>query len=224
MDRRRHAVQFEALQRRVLAALNRGVEQTGCRRTQATCQNLLKLWPALWGFVSNPGVPPTNNEAERSIRSIVLKRKIAGPTRSRRGDEFIARGFSVVETCRRRGRNLADYMHQAVIAWIDKAPRPSLLPAPALPTGRPAPCAHHYRYPSLCVRWGAEYVPPAHPRCRIPGHAQPLQEPSANTLRTTHCGLDQSTRRAHSHPENTPVLHRKLITPGAAKSLTRSGQ
>lgn len=129
------AAQFETLQRRVLAALNRGVEQTGCRRTQATCQNLLKLWPALWGFVSNPEVPPTNNEAERSIRAIVLKRKISGPTRSRRGDEFIARGFSVVETCRRQGRDLIDYMHQAVIAWIDKTPHPSLLPPLAVPSG-----------------------------------------------------------------------------------------
>jgi len=127
-ERDKTAAQFEALQRRVHTALTRGVEQTGCPRTQATCQNLLKLWPALWGFVGNPAVPPTNNEAERSIRSIVLKRKISGPTRSKRGDEFIARGFSVVETCRRQGRDLLAYMHQAVIAWIDDAPHPSLLP------------------------------------------------------------------------------------------------
>jgi transposase len=131
----RSAAQFEALQRRVRAALDRGAAQTGCRRTQATCQNLLKLWPALWGFVNHPQVPPTNNDAERSIRSIVLKRKISGPTRSRRGDEFIARGFSVVETCRRQGRDLIDYMHQAVLAWIDKAPHPSLLPPQAAPSG-----------------------------------------------------------------------------------------
>ncbi|GAA0746342.1 IS66 family transposase [Ideonella azotifigens] len=129
-ERGKAGAQFEALQRRVHTALTRGVEQTGCPRTQATCQNLLKLWPALWGFVGNPAVPPTNNEAERSIRSIVLKRKISGPTRSKRGDEFIARGFSVVETCRRQGRDLLAYMHQAVIAWIDKAPHPSLLPPP----------------------------------------------------------------------------------------------
>ena len=129
------AAQFEALQRRVHSALNRGTAQTGCRRTQATCQNLLKLWPALWGFVNHPQVPPTNNDAERSIRSIVLKRKISGPTRSRGGEEFIARGFSVVESCRRQGRDLIDYMHQAVIAWINKAPHPSLLPVQAAPSG-----------------------------------------------------------------------------------------
>ena len=131
----KNAAQFEALQRRVRSALERGVAQTGCRRTQATCQNLLKLWPALWGFVNHPQVPPTNNDAERSIRAIVLKRKISGPTRSRRGDEFIARGFSVVETCRRQGRDLIDYMLQAVLAWINKSPHPSLLPAQPAPSG-----------------------------------------------------------------------------------------
>ena len=59
----------------------------------------------------------------------MLKRKISGPTRSRRGDEFIARGFSAFETCRRQGRDLFDYLHGAVIAWIDKTAPPSLMPA-----------------------------------------------------------------------------------------------
>ena len=69
----------------------------------------------------------------RSI-SIVLKRKISGPTRSRRGDEFIANGFSVYESCRRQGRDLIGYMLSAVIAWIDKTAHPSLL-ATAVPSG-----------------------------------------------------------------------------------------
>ena len=129
------ACAFEPLQHRVRHALIRGAEQTQCRRTQAACQNLLKLWPALWSFVGNPTVPPTNNDAERAIRGIVLKRKISGPTRSKRGDEFIARGFSVHESCRRQGRDLIDYMHQAVIAWINKVPHPTLLPPKAVPSG-----------------------------------------------------------------------------------------
>ncbi len=59
------AMQFAALQRSVHSALIRGIEQTGCRRTSATCQNLLNVWPALWSFVHNPLAPPTNNDAER---------------------------------------------------------------------------------------------------------------------------------------------------------------
>ena len=59
---------------------------------------MLALWPALSGFVTDPGVEPTNNAAEQALRSIVLKRKITGPSRSRRGDEFIANGFSAYES------------------------------------------------------------------------------------------------------------------------------
>ncbi len=128
------AEQFAPLQRRVRAALERGAAQTACRRTAATCANILALWPALWGFLTHAGVEPTNNAAEQALRAIVLKRKISGPTRSRRGDEFLARGFSALESCRRQGRDLLDYLHQTLIAWIDKAPAPSLMPAPA-PSG-----------------------------------------------------------------------------------------
>lgn len=101
-------------------------QQLDGQRTANTCANLLKLWPALWGFlwgfITHPGVEPTNNATEQALRGIVFKRKISAPTRSRRGDEFIARGFSVHETCRRQGLDLWAYLHRAVVAWIDKAP------------------------------------------------------------------------------------------------------
>jgi transposase len=128
------AVEFEPLQCRLRQALQAATAQPTCRRTAATCANLLKLWPALWGFISHPGVEPTNNAAEQALRSIVLKRKISGPTRSRRGDEFIARGYSVVETCRRQGRDALDYIHAALLSFIDKTAPPSLLPTSA-PSG-----------------------------------------------------------------------------------------
>ena len=124
------AEQFEPITRRVRRALEQGAAQVLCKRTANTCANILKLWPALWGFITHPGVEPTNNAAEQALRGIVLKRKISAPTRSRRGDEFIARGFSVHETCRRQGLDLWAYLHRAVVAWIDKAPHPSLIPVP----------------------------------------------------------------------------------------------
>ena len=131
---KRSAEQFEPIMRRLRRALEQGVEQRRCSRTANTCANLLKLWPALWGFITHPGVEPTNNAAEQALRSIVLKRQISGPTRSRRGDDFIARGFSVHETCRRQGLDRWAHLHRAVLAWIDKLPHPSLLPL-AAPSG-----------------------------------------------------------------------------------------
>jgi transposase len=122
------AGQFQPLQRRIERTLIRGRDQLACRRTAATCANLLKSLPSLWTFLRESRVEPTNNDAERALRSIVIKRKISGPTRSRRGDEFIARAFTVQESCRRQGRDLWGFLHQAVTAWIDKTTPPSLLP------------------------------------------------------------------------------------------------
>jgi transposase len=130
-DRGRKSEQFVPLQQRMRVALERGVAQTACSRTANTCANLLKLWPALWTFLARPDVEPTNNAAEQALRGIVIKRKISGPTRSRRGDEFIAWGFTAWESCRRQSRDFVDFMHQAVTAWVDKTTPPSLVPTPA---------------------------------------------------------------------------------------------
>lgn len=130
---------LQGLQRRVRQALQTGTAQTACSRTANTCGNVLKLWPALWSFTTNDKLAPTNNAAEQALRSLVLKRKISGPTRSLRGDQFLARGFTAHETCLRQGRDLWEFMHQAVHAFIAKTAPPSLMPQPAtlsaVPTG-----------------------------------------------------------------------------------------
>jgi len=130
---------LDGLKRRMRAALELGAQQQQCSRTANTCANILKLWPALWTFTTNPSLVPTNNAAEQALRSIVLKRKISGPTRSLRGDQFLSRGFSVHESCLRQGRDLWDFMHSAVHAFIANTAPPSLLPRPdpvaAVPSG-----------------------------------------------------------------------------------------
>ena len=136
---RLHGQGLQGLQRRVRTALEQGARQTQCSRTAHTCANVLALWPALWSFTTNAVLQPTNNAAEQALRSLVLKRKISGPTRSRRGDRFLAHGFSVHETCLRQGRDLWHFMHQAVLSFIDKTAPPSMLPAPLAPPVAPAP-------------------------------------------------------------------------------------
>ena len=83
----------------------------------------------MWGFVTHPGVEPAKNAAEQALRTIVLERKIFGPTLSQRGDQFIARGFSAFEACRRQGQDPVGYLHGAVVTRFDKTTSPSLLPA-----------------------------------------------------------------------------------------------
>ena len=131
-----HGRTLEGLQRRLRATLTRAADRSHCKRTARTCANLLKLWPALWTFTTNPALAPTNNAAEQALRSLVLKRKICGPTRSLRGDQFNSRGFTAHETCLRQGRDLWAFLQQAVQAWIAGTAAPSLMPQAApMPTG-----------------------------------------------------------------------------------------
>lgn len=50
-------------------------EKTPLAKTVRTCQQLLKVEPALWTFITTEGVEPTNNAAERALRPAVLWRK-----------------------------------------------------------------------------------------------------------------------------------------------------
>ena len=116
------------LQKRIRAQLELGRQQPGCSRTAHTCTNLIKSWPALWTFVDNPLVPPTNNAAERALRDYVIKRKLSYCTRSGRGLRFTERIFSTVQTCKMQGRVAFDFISDAVHSWLGGVQAPSLVP------------------------------------------------------------------------------------------------
>jgi transposase len=119
---------FKWLQRRIWLQLQAGSTQTQCNRTANTCANLLKMWPALWTFLDNPLVPPTNNAAERVLRDYVIKRKLSYCTRSKRGMEFTERIFSTVQTCKMQGRVAYDFINEAVHSWLGGIRPPCLVP------------------------------------------------------------------------------------------------
>jgi transposase len=58
---------------------------------------------ALWTFVVEAGVEPTNNRAERALRFAVLWRKIMQGTYNEKGDRWVERILSLRQTCRLRG-------------------------------------------------------------------------------------------------------------------------
>jgi len=58
---------------------------------------------ALWTFVVEKGVDPTNNRAERALRFAVLWRKLMQGTYNAKGDRWVERILSLRETCRLRG-------------------------------------------------------------------------------------------------------------------------
>ena len=51
------------------------------------CQRVERFLPELFVFVAVPGVPAHNNLAERSVRPLVIARKISGGTRSPKGSQ-----------------------------------------------------------------------------------------------------------------------------------------
>ena len=55
----------QPLQAEFRALLEEGAASP-CAKAAGLCRALLKLWPALWTFVTVPGVEPTNNAAERA--------------------------------------------------------------------------------------------------------------------------------------------------------------
>jgi hypothetical protein len=64
---------------------------------------ILNDWDAVIAFVSDPSLPPTNNDAERALRHAVIARRISFGTRTDEGSRFYAAGLSIIDTCRKRG-------------------------------------------------------------------------------------------------------------------------
>jgi transposase len=101
-------------------------------QTQATCRNLLKHKTALWTFVHQSGVEPTNNAAEQALRRAVLWRKRSFGTQSEAGSRFVERLLTVVISLRRQQRHVLDFLTQVCQTYGSGLPMPSLLPSDKL--------------------------------------------------------------------------------------------
>jgi transposase len=88
--------------------------------------NLLKVWPALWTFVTLDGVEPTNNPAERALRGPVIHRKLSLGTQSNTGERFAERVLTAATTCRLQRRSLFSYLSELLTAHNRGDPFPAL--------------------------------------------------------------------------------------------------
>lgn len=96
------------------------------RHCRGMARNLLKAWPALWTFAKHPGLEPTNNHAERALRSAVIYRKLSLGSQSEGGELRTARLFSAHTTCRLQRRSLFVYLTEAISASARGEPIPLL--------------------------------------------------------------------------------------------------
>jgi len=129
LSRKAFGFDMPVLRHRIEKLLQQGA---ACRHaeTARTCRHILKLRHALWTFLDTPAVEPTNNHAERTLRSFVIWRKISFGTQSVRGSRYVERIMTVVGSCKLQGRNLLDFLTQAIQAHWGKGGTPSLLPSP----------------------------------------------------------------------------------------------
>lgn len=117
--------QVEATLERAIAADIAGLS--------GSCADILEHRAALWTFVEEEGVPPTNNHAEREIRDFVLWRKRSYATQSERGNRFAERIMTVTHTARKQGKNVFEFLTACCRAWTNGTEIPLLLPARAMP-------------------------------------------------------------------------------------------
>jgi transposase len=83
---------------------------------------------AIFRFLFDSAVPPTNNGGEQSIRQLVIDRKITQGSRSEMGRQWNGRIWTVLDTCRKQGRSSWQFLQNAICAHYFQTSTPSLLP------------------------------------------------------------------------------------------------
>lgn len=118
---------IRSLQRQYKPTIRSFAAKRPCnKRCRGMARNLLKAWPALWTFASHAEVEPTNNHAERALRSAVIYRKLCLGSQSDHGERRIARLLSAHTTCRLQHHSLFAYLTNALTAHARGHPVPLL--------------------------------------------------------------------------------------------------
>jgi transposase len=106
------------------------IEKRFVRELNAICKQTLRFKPAetlraylagpdqkfLFTFLRRPGIPPTNNHAEQSLRHLVIFRKICFGTRSETGLKTHSILPSLVQTARRQGVHPREFLQTLLTA------------------------------------------------------------------------------------------------------------
>jgi len=127
-DRDRLRLEMTPIQNELRILLEHAGEKTKRHRLHRRfANNLLKIWPALWTFVTVPGVTPTNNAAERALRGPVIHRRLSYGNQSDDGERFTERSLSASVTCRLQHRSLLAYLRDLHAAHQTGGALPALL-------------------------------------------------------------------------------------------------
>ena len=104
-----------ALERRLLTICQPFLDDPSAAQSRL-CRRIQRHIKELFVFVAEPDVPPDNNAAERSLRHLVISRKISGGTRSQQGTETKMALASIFGTWRAQDLNPLAACRQLLIS------------------------------------------------------------------------------------------------------------
>ena len=127
LERSTFQQRMQPVEQRILRLLRKAALRAE-PKTAGMAREILTQADYLWTFVSNEGIEPTNNAAERAIRPAVLWRKGSFGTDTADGSRFAERILTAVTTLKKQRRPLLDYLECACRALAGDYAAPSLLP------------------------------------------------------------------------------------------------
>jgi transposase len=88
----------------------------------------LRLEEALWTFVYQADIEPTNNQAERALRPAVIWRRLSFGSQSQAGSLFVAHMLTVNASLKAQERSVLAFLTESCRAARRAMPGPSLIP------------------------------------------------------------------------------------------------
>ena len=128
LDRRQLLAKSIPLQKKLFALAEAHLDDAD-REVRNLATALFIHFERLFTFLEEEGVDPTNNVAERILRTAVQWRKISFGNRSRNGEIATARLLTVTQTCKRQQRHVLGYLTEAVRRHRYQTAASSLLPS-----------------------------------------------------------------------------------------------
>jgi len=128
IDRATMEAQVAPLKSRMVELLRWTEAGAPGRKARSMARSMLKNQEAMWRWLTNELVPPTNNLAERLLRYAVIWRKLSYGTDSLAGSRYVERLLTAVGTLQLQGRDVFAYLTDVMTAHTAGQPLPSLLP------------------------------------------------------------------------------------------------
>ena len=127
IDRGQLRLRSIPIQKRIFALAERHLDSPH-REIRNLATALFEHNERLFTFLDQEGVEPTNNSAERALRTGVQWRKICFGNRSANGELATARLLTVAETCDLQCLNILAYLSAAIACHRSRQQAASLLP------------------------------------------------------------------------------------------------